>query len=110
MTPAVGDTDRSARKVNTPFRQDGPALRVPSGAPGVVLRAPDCRAGFGTACPAERGDEDVGVTGDERHRVHSYAVFTFRAVRCDAPNSQRTGGGNVTVDFISGTIMNSCPV
>lgn len=93
----MGDADRFARKVNTPFRQDGPAARVPSGAPGVVFGVSDGCVGFGAAGSAERSDEDVGITGDECHRVHCYAVFTFCAVCCDAPDSQRTGGGNVPV-------------
>lgn len=95
--PAVGDADRSARKVNTPFCQDGPAPRVPSGTSGVVFRVSDCRAGFGTACFAQRDDEDVWIAGDQRHRVYSSVLFTFCVVCCDASNSKRIGGGNVTV-------------
>lgn len=85
--PAVGDVDFPARKVNTPFRQDGLSLRVPSDTSCVVFSVSDRCVGFWTACSAERSDEDVGITRDERFRVHNCRVFTFCAVCCDATNS-----------------------
>lgn len=90
----VTEGDHCVWKVNTPFVQDGPALCVPIGAPGVVFRVSDCCVGFGTTCPAQRSGEDVGITGDERHRVYSYSVFTFCVVCRNASNSSRIGGGN----------------
>lgn len=86
--------DSFARKVNTPFRQDGPALRVPSGTTRVFFSFPDSRVGFRTAGSSQRSDEVVGITGDECYRVHCRAVFIFCAVCCDAATSQRIGGGN----------------
>ncbi len=99
-----------AWKVNTSFRQDGPALRVPSGTSRLVFSVSDCCVGSGTACSAQCSDEDVGITGDECHRVHSNAVFTFCAVRCDASNSQRTGGGNDSEELSFQQKMNLCLV
>ncbi len=66
----------------------------------------DCPVGSRTSRSAERSDEDVGIAGDERNRMHSCAVFTFCAVCCDASNSQRTGGGNVNVTVCTVTHAN----
>lgn len=101
VPPARGDgckADRYARKANTPFRQDGLAARAPSGTPGGSFGFPHGGAGFWTPCSAERVHEDAGVARDERHRVHSCIVRSFCAVRGDASNSKRTGGGKVTTN------------
>lgn len=87
MIAAVGDTERGAGNVNTPFGQDGPALRVPIGPPGVVFSLPNCCVGRRTACDCQCVDEDGRITGDERHRMYSYAIFTFCVACCDASNS-----------------------
>lgn len=82
------------KKVNTPFRQDGPAAWLPSGTSRLLLGLSDRRAGSRAAGVAQRGDEDVGFAGDQRHRVHRAVLLTLRAVRRDAANSERLGGGN----------------
>lgn len=86
-TPAVGNGDGSAGKVNTPFCQDGPAPCVSIGTFGVVFSLPNCCVGCRTACNSHRSAEDAWITGDERHRMYSYAIFTFCLVCCDASNS-----------------------
>lgn len=87
VTSAAGDAERGAGNVNTPFRKDGPALRVPIGTSGVVFGLPNCCVGRRTACNSQCVDEDGRITGDERHRMYSYAIFTFCVVCCDASNS-----------------------
>lgn len=89
------------KTVNTPFRQDGPAACLPSDTSGLVLGLSDRRAGSRAARVAQRGHEAAGSAGDQRHRVHRALLFTFRAVRRDAANSKRLGGGN---DLTSGRI------
>lgn len=82
MTAAVGDGN-----VNTAFGQDGPALRVPIDPPAVVFSLPNCCVGRRAACGPQCVDEDGRITGDQRHRMYSYAIFTFCVVCCDASNS-----------------------
>lgn len=85
---------RFAGKINTSFRQDGSAPRVPGGAAGVVFRPSDGAARLRAARCPERRHEAAGFTGDQCNRVHSGALFRFCVVRCDAKNPQRTDGGN----------------
>lgn len=82
------------KKVNTPFRQDGPAAWLPSGTSRLLLGLSDRGAGSRAAGVAQRGDEDVGSAGDQRHRVHRALLLTLRAVRRHPANSERLGGGN----------------
>lgn len=82
------------KKVNTPFRQDGPAACLPSDTSGLVLGLSDRRAGSRTARVAQRGHGAAGSAGDQRHGVHRALLCTFRAVRRDAAHSKRLGGGN----------------
>lgn len=98
-TAAVGAAQlryakKKKKKVNTAFRQDGPAACLPSDTSGLVLGLSHRRAGSRAARVAQRGHEAVGSAGDERHRVHRAPLFTFRAVRRNAANSKRLGGGN----------------
>lgn len=92
MTAHCAGVTRSSTE-KPPVGQDGPAHRVPGRPSGRLLGAPHALVGVRTAGSAERGHAAAGRSGDQRPGVHRGALFTFCAVRGDATNTQRIGGG-----------------